>query len=232
MRRFAQSMGQHAKTDEIDTSVIALFGEQRNAGLKKLRLFVPPDAASKKLRALADRRDQVVSDRTRESNRLEACCEKDVKKRIQKSIKMIKEEIQALDILIADVIAKDEKLCAKSNKLRSLTGVGPVCATTLLAYLPELGTVNRQHICALSGLAPYDNSSCTQVRTKHIFGGRARILQALYMAALSGVRSNTLLMAMHLRLVKKGKPKKVSITACARKLLVCLNSLLAEPEAV
>jgi len=222
VHHFAGSIGQHAKTDKIDSMLIALFGEKNN-----LRKYVPPSASTEQLRALVDRRDQVIDDRTRESNRLEACTFSSIQTRVKRHIKQLEEEEMFLNKKIVTVMSSDPVMQKKRILLEKVKGIGTITVSVLLAYLPELGSMNRQHMCALSGLAPYDKSSGKHTGKKRVVGGRERIRKALYMAALSGVRWNHELKTMYVRLVKRGKLCKVALVACSRKLLIHLNSLFA-----
>lgn len=222
VRNFAKSIGQRAKTDKIDASIIALFAEKA-----ELRPYTPNAKSIDVLRALVDRRDQILEDKTREKNRLEACRDTEIRSHLREHIAYIENEETLLDKRILEVINQDAQLREKSDKLLEVSGVGMVTAAVLLAYLPELGTVNRQHICALSGMAPYDNSSGEHCGKKYLTGGRQRIRRALYMSVLSATRFNKTLCQTYQHLLQRGKIKKVAQIACARKLLVHLNGLIA-----
>lgn len=223
VRHFARSAGFLAKTDAIDAVVIARFGDA-----VKPRLHQAPTPAQAQLRAWSDRRSQLVEDRVREQNRLEACCDPVVAKDLRASIRRLEAATKALDRRIAQAISTDTTLRAKSDVVRKEAGVGPQTAAVLLGQLPELGVVNRQQIAALAGLAPYDHSSGQWHGRRAIYGGRASVRRALYMAALTAVRWDGNLKAMYERLVGRGKDKKLALIACARKLLVRLNSLVAQ----
>lgn len=223
VRHFARSTGLMAKTDAIDAVLIARFGEA-----VKPRLHQAPTPAQAQLRAWSDRRSQIVEDRVREQNRLEACCDPVVAKHIRASIRRLEATEKALDRRIAQAISADATLRAKNDVVCQEAGVGPHTAAVLLGQLPELGAVNRQQISALAGLAPYDQSSGQWQGRRAIYGGRASVRRALYMAALTAVRWNDNLKAMYERLLGRGKDKKLALIACARKLLVRLNSLVAQ----
>jgi transposase len=222
VRHFAKSLGVLAKTDRIDAAVIARYGEAA-----KPRLYQMPSTAQDRLRALTDRRSQVVEDRVREENRLEACRDPLVAKDLRASIRRLTAAENALDRRIAQTIDADGALRAKSTVVRTENGIGAQTAAVLLAQLPELGTVNRQRISALAGLAPYDQSSGTWQGRRAVSGGRSRVRRALYMAALTAVRCNPHFKDIFCRLVQRGKDKKLALIACARKLLVRLNALMA-----
>ena len=222
-RHFALSTKTLAKTDKIDCRMLAQFAAATNP-----RLYEKPSENVQKLRALYDRRKQVIDDRVRETGRLEACPCTHVATRIQEHIKLLREEEATLQELIEACIKEDQDLHGKQQELLSTLGVGPQTATALLTHLPELGTVNRQHIAALAGIAPYDRSSGAWTGRSSIKGGRHEVRCALYMAALCATRHDPVIKVIYQRLVKKGKPKKVAIIACARKLLVHLNSMLRD----
>jgi transposase len=222
VRYFARSLQILAKTDAIDAVVIARF-----AAATKPRQYTPPTAYLARLRAVSDRRDQLIEDRIREENRLEACTDDDIATQLRASITALDKAVEKLDATIKDIIAADPALTAKNDLLQNETGVGPQTAAVLIAQLPELGTVNRQQIGALAGLVPYDRSSGNHDGQRHIYGGRARVREALYMATMAACRWNTHIAAFYQSLIKRGKANKVARIACARKLLVRLNSLLA-----
>ena len=224
-RHFAQSLNRRAKTDAIDAVVLARFAEAT-----KPRLYALPPANLTRLRALSDRRDQVVEDRVREQNRLEACLDPAIAKDLKASIKRLEKAEDKLDRDIAVVIAADPVLKARSDLLQEEPGVALKTAAILLAHLPELGQVNRQQIGSLGGVVPYDRSSGTSDRQRHIFGGRERVRRALYMASLTACRGNGPIAKAYQNLLARGKLKKVALIACARKLLIRLNSILAQAD--
>lgn len=223
VRYFARSKNILAKTDAIDAKVLADFAQA-----VKPRRFELPSPQLVRLRAYSDRRDQVVEDRVREKNRLEACTDPDIATLLKASIATLTKHEEDLASEIANIIAGDAVLKTKQQILMNETGIGALTASVLLAQLPELGQVNRQQVGALAGLVPYDRSSGTYDGSRHIYGGRARVREALYMAAISACQWNTHIAGFYQRLLKHGKAKKLAIIACARKLLVRLNSLLAK----
>jgi len=222
VRYFARSLNILAKTDAIDAVVLARFAEAT-----KPRLYALPPENLVRLRALSDRRDQVVDDRVREQNRLEACRDPVIAKDLKASIARLEKAEVKLDKAMVVVIAEDPALKTKSDLLQNESGIGPQTAAILLAQLPELGTVNRQEIGALAGIVPYDRSSGTSDGKRHIYGGRERVRRALYMATLAACRFNQQIADFYQRLIKRGKQDKVVRIACARKLLVRLNTVLA-----
>jgi transposase len=223
VRYFAYSLKLLAKTDAIDSTLIARFAQSTQP-----RLSQQPNAKVRELRALRDRRAQLVEDRIREQNRLEACYDERIAEKIGVSINAIKAAIRSLDKDIVACIKQDGELNAKSTLMQKEKGIGPQVVATLLSHLGELGSVNRQQIAAIGGLAPYDQSSGKWQGRRRIFGGRAEVRSAMYMAALTAIRYDTQLQSYYQKLVANGKQKKVAIIACARKLLVRLNTLLAQ----
>ena len=222
-RHFAKSLNIRAKTDAIDAVMLARFGEAT-----KPRLHALPAENIERLRALCNRRDQVIEDRVREQNRLEACQDKDIAKELAKSITRLEKAEGELDKKIATAIDEDPILKAKSKQMQHVSGVGAQTVAILLAHLPELGATNRQQISALAGVAPYDNASGNHDGARHIYGGRERDRQALYMATLTACRFDSQIAEFYLRLKKNGKKEKVARIACARKLLIRLNTIIAE----
>lgn len=223
VRYFARSLGIHAKTDPIDAQVIAQFGEAT-----KPRIFTTPTHEVVHLRALVDRRDQIIELRKQEQNHLEAKPAAFIAKDLQASIKRLTKAEKAYTKQIADYIAKHDRLARLSEALQEESGVGLQTAATLLAHLPELGCLNRQQIAALGGLAPYDSASGTHDGKRAIYGGRKRVRRALYLAAVTAGRCSTWLKEAYLKLRQRGKPAKVALIACARKLLIRLNTIAAK----
>ena len=223
VRSYARSQGLLAKTDRIDAVIIAKFGEH-----SKPRQYQRPPQEQEHLRALADRRKQIVEDRVREQNRLEACRDAAIAKQLRASIRSLERKEKRLDRDIVQAIDADPATVAKRDILTAEFGVGTQVATILITRLPELGTINRQRAASLAGLAPYDCSSGEWKGRRRIVGGRADVRCALYLAALTAIRGNDTIRATYLKLIERGKDKKLALIACARKLLVRLNSLLAE----
>jgi len=221
VRDFAKGMGILAKTDAIDAAVLARFAQVVQP---KARPSQTPEACA--LDELVTRRRQLIGLRTQEQNRSALCRIKPVKKSIDKVLKMLDAQIHAIEQLISDQIQSDDGLKAKDEILQSTPGVGPQTSAELLAHLPELGTLNRQQIAALAGVAPWDNKSGNHVGKSFIFGGRACVRDVLYMAALSAKNCNRPLKVFAQRLTDHGKPFKVMIVAVMRKLLTTLNTML------
>jgi transposase len=222
VRHFAKSQNQHAKTDAIDAQMIARYAEST-----ELRFVEKTSENIVELRALIDRREQIILMRVSEENHLEANRCTAVIKEIKMNITRLEKQEKEYNKKIKALIAADEQLAAKQQLLEQEAGIGAQTSATLIANLPELGTVNRQQIAALAGLAPYNNDSGTMRGKRAIYGGRKRLRKALYLAAVTAVKWSEWLRTNYVALCKKGKLKKVALIACARKLLIRLNSLLA-----
>jgi transposase len=223
VRHFAKSQCLHAKTDAIDAMMIARFGASQQP-----RIMEITPAEISRLRLLVDRRDQLIELRKMEQNHLEACRDRELQKEMKQAIKRFEQQEKAYDKKIAQALSASTALQTKRKILENESGIGTQTAAVLLAHLPELGHLNRQQISALAGLAPYNNDSGTKRGKRTIFGGRKRVREALYMATLSAVRFNQTLNAYYVNLLKRGKCKMVAQIACARKLIIRLNTLLAE----
>ena len=220
VRDFARATGKLAKTDTLDAAVLAHFGEAVKPTVRPLR-----DAETQALNSLAARRHQVVSMLVSERNRLSVAATA-VRPRIDADIEWLQGELDDLDKDLRQTIRQSPVWREKDDLLRSVPGVGPQVSLTLLAYLPELGTLNRKQIAALVGVAPFNRDSGT-LRGRHtVWGGRARVRAVLYMGALVATRYNPVIRAFYQRLLAVGKPKKLALIACMRKLLVILNSML------
>ena len=225
MRRFADASGKLAKTDRIDARVIAHYAAVMNP-----RHWQRPDPALVEIKELAARRGQLVSHRTREKNRLGKAVSILTHRQVRSSIDWLTAQVEHLDRAIRDAIAADSQLETRYNLLLSVPGAGPGLALSLIAFLPELGTLNRREIASLVGVAPYSRDSGALRGRRSIWGGRARVRSTLYMGALSAARHNTDIKALYDRLIAAGKPKKVALTACMRKLLITLNSVAGRGE--
>ncbi len=223
VRHFARSLGVRAKTDPIDAQVIARFGEAT-----KPRPMCMVAAEITRLRALVDRRDQVVELRKQEVNHLEACADPMIVKELKRNITRLEKVEADYTTAIARHLAAHERLHRISQALQSESGVGTQTAAALIAHLPELGSINRQQVAALAGLAPYNRDSGSQDGKRSIAGGRKRLRWALYLAAVTASRFSEWIKPIYCRLRERGKCAKVALIACARKLLIRLNSLAAK----
>lgn len=220
VRAFAQALGQRAKTDAIDAALLALFAERVQPEER-----TPQDEPEQALQALLDRRRQLQGMITAEENRLRTSHPL-IRPSLQRIVRELKGELDEIDAQLESRVAASETLTHKERLLRSVPGVGPVLARTLVAALPELGQLERRQIGALVGVVPFNRDSGSWRGRRAIAGGRASVRQVLYMGALAGTRHNPLLRAFYLRLRAKGKPAKVALVACMRKLLTILNSML------
>ena len=221
VRDFARGIGRLAKTDRIDAMVLARFGH--------LVQPKPRPSANKQAANLAElvtRRKQLSGLLTQESNRLPMARFAGVRKSLKKVIRTLEQQIIDLDKLIRDNIASDDGFRHKDQILQSFKGIGPGTSAMLLSHLPELGRLNRQEVAALAGLAPWDIKSGKWAGRSRIWGGRKEVRSMLYMAAISAIRSNQVIRDFYQRLMSHGKEFKVAITACMRKMLVILNTLI------
>ena len=224
-RDFAKSTGQLAKTDSLDAAMLALFAERVRPEPRPL-----PDAESEALQAILARRRQLVGMLASEKNRAHMAAPS-VRKSVAKHVRWLERELRSVDDELRRAIRESAAWRAKDDLLRGVPGVGRVLATTLLADLPELGRLNRREIAALVGVAPLNWDSGKHRGERSVWGGRATVRTALYMGALAAVRSNPPVKALYERLVARGKPKKVALVACMRKLLVTCNAVVRDGQA-
>lgn len=220
VRDFARSLGQLAKTDTLDARILARFGE-----VAPLRHYVVPSPARRELMALVERRRQVVTMLTREKNRLKQA-EPLVAPFIEDSIRGLEAQRRDLEIRLKAVLASDEELSSRLRLLTSVKGVSLVTGATLLALLPELGALTPKQAGALAGLAPFNRDSGGRTGRRCVWGGRAKVRTVLYLCAISASTWNPALKRFYARLRAAGKPPKVALTACARKLLTICNAIL------
>jgi transposase len=221
VRDFARGIGVLAKSDRIDARVLAIYAQH-----VKLRLFEKPAAKQEELNALVTRRGQLLTLQTAESNRLEQTSIKLAAKSIRHVLDLLRKEIKKLDAEIARLIADDDEWRGKAELLETVPGVGPGTSASLVAELPELGKLNRQQIAALVGLAPFSRDSGKSQGQRSIWGGRASVRSAMYMAAFNATRYNPTIRAFADRLKQAGKRRKVILVACMRKLLITLNTMV------
>jgi transposase len=220
VRDFARATGQLAKTDRMDAAVLALFAERVRPEVREMA-----DEALQELDALMTRRRQLLEMIIAEHNR-SLTAPRPVRKRIQTHVEWLRRELDDVDCDMDEAIQNSPAWKAKENLLRSVPGVGPVLSRTLIVELPELGRLNRREIAALVGVAPLNRDSGTLRGQRSVWGGRAPVRAALYMAVVSATRFNPVIRTFYRRLRDKGKPAKVALVACMRKLLVILNSML------
>ena len=224
VREFARSTGRLAKTDRLDAHVLAHFAAAIQPQLRPL-----PDAATRELAALLARRRQLVEMRTAELNRLGHAHVR-VRPDIQEVVRFLDKRINDLDRELHDRLRGSPVWRAKEDLLRSIPGVGPVLSATLLAELPELGTLRGKQLAALVGVAPFNRDSGRWRGKRTIWGGRASVRTVLYMATTVAVRRNPMLRAVYERLLAAGKHRQVALVACMRRLLLVCNAVLLHQE--
>lgn len=221
VRDFAKALGILAKTDRIDAAVIARFGEQ-----VRPRPLAEVHEKQHELDQLVARRRQLVVLRTAEKNRLGMAPSPPVKRSLQQVIDTLNKHVKRIEKQILALVASDDQWKGKSEICNSVPGVSHVTTATLIAEFPELGRVSARQAAALAGLAPFNRDSGALKGKRSIVGGRRTVRNALYMAVLSARRYNPVIRQFAKRLEQQGKPPKVISTACMRKLLVILNSML------
>lgn len=222
VRDFAKALGRLAKTDALDAGILAEFAQRVRPEPRPL-----PDEAAQLLDGLLTRRRQLVDMLTAEKNRL-GFARGPVKRDINRHIRWLEKRLQHVDGDLEAAIAASPLYQAKADLLRSVPGVGPITTLTLIATLPELGQLSRHQIAALVGVAPLNRDSGTLRGKRRVWGGRAPVRAVLYMAALVGIKHNPVLRQFYERLRAAGKPFKVAVTACMRKLLTILNAMLRQ----
>lgn len=220
VREFARATGQLAKTDRLDAQVLAHFAEAIRPPVRPI-----PDEHTQALAALVARRRQLIEMLTAEKNRIRVAAAP-IRRRVRAHITWLERDLASTDTDLTETIRESPVWREKEDMLRSVPGVGPVLATTLLANLPELGTLTRKQVAALAGVAPFPRDSGTLRGRRTIWGGRAHVRAALYMAALVAARRNPVIRTFYQRLCQAGKAKKLALTACMRKLLTILNAML------
>jgi transposase len=225
VRNFARATGQLAKTDRLDARILALFAERVRPEVRALS-----DDAARLLDALLTRRRQISGMIVAERNR-QAFAPAPLKKSVEKHIRWLHRELDGVDGDLTTAIQASPVWRAKEALYRGVPGIGPVISRTLIADLPELGRLNHREIASLVGLAPMARDSGKMKGKRMVFGGRASVRGALYMAAVVGARHNPVIRAFYQRLRERGKPPKLALIACAHKLLTILNSMARTGEA-
>ena len=223
VRDFARALGQLAKTDRLDARVLATFAAVIKPCPRPIK-----SQDEQELDALSGRRDQLVEMLSEEKNRRASAATDSVRDEIQQHIDWLRDRIAELDQQLKKLLQGSPRWQIKDQILRSTPGIGPVVSYSLLAKLPELGTLNRQQISKLVGVAPLNRDSGQQRGSRHIHGGRANVRKVLYMAALTARRCNPVIKAFYERLQARQKPFKVAITACMRKLLTIINFMVRD----
>lgn len=222
VRDLARGLGMLAKTDAIDAAMIARFAE-----VAKLSGAPVPDAQARHLGALVARRRQLVGMATAERNRLQQAADKRIRRSVQRLLRSIEAELEGVDRDIDGAIKTSPLWCGLADLLDQQPGIGGITARTVVAQLPELGRLTAKKITGLVGLAPHAHDSGAWRGKRRIWGGRASVRSALYMATLSAVRCDPILKDFYQRLIARGKPPKLALVACMRKLLIHLNALAA-----
>jgi transposase len=220
IRDVARATGQLAKTDDLDAHVLAFFAERVRPEPRPL-----PDEATRALDALLTRRRQILDMLTAERHRLERALPA-IRRDLNQHIRWLERRLHDVDHDLDQMIQSSPVWRTKENLLRSVPGVGPIVSRTLIGDLPELGALNRKQIAALVGVAPLARDSGTLKGKRLVYGGRAPVRAALYMAALVASRRNPAIRAFYLRLIAAGKPPTLALTACMRKLLTMLNAMV------
>lgn len=225
VRDFARATGRLAKTDALDAEILATYGERMEPPLAPA-----PDAALRELQTVLTRRQQLVTMRTAEKNRRGQATSR-LRPAIERHIMFLDQEIGSCDRELLEAVTASPAWRAKYRLLRSVPGVGLVIAVTLLVFFAPLGVTTRQEIAALVGVAPLNRDSGTMRGKRTIWGGRAPVRALVYMAAVSAIRFNPVIRALYTRLTDNGKPPKVALVACMRKLLVIVRAILEKNTA-
>lgn len=220
-RDFAKATGQLAKTDQVDAVVLAAFARAIRPAIRPLK-----DADTRALDDLVTRRRQLVAMRVQETLRLGSAASKPLQKNLKAHIVWLDKQIAKLDDDLTKRLRSSDVWRVKDDLLRGIPGVGAVTSLTMLAKCPELGVLNRREIAKLTGVAPLANDSGKHRGKRFIWGGRADVRAVLYMAAVSAIRCNPVIQAFADRLKQAGKPPKVVIVACMRKLLTIMNAMI------
>lgn len=222
-RDFARASGRLAKTDAIDARMLAAFARTMAPAADPAA-----DPARNSLALLAKRRDQLVHMRAQEKNRRSESADHTTIESITRLLDFLTEEIKAIELKIKTLISKTPQIAEQARLMRSAPGIGPVACMQLIAQMPELGRLAPKQLAALAGLAPFNVDSGKHRGKRLIGGGRKRVRDALYMAALNAVRRNGILKTFYQRLRTAGKPAKLALIAVARKLLTILNAMLRD----
>lgn len=225
VKDFGRALGRLAKTDQIDARLLAEFAQKIRPAVRPL-----PKEEQRELDALMMRRRQVVEMISAEKNRLQQTGAAAIAQEIREHIAYLEQRLEKLGAELRERIEQSQTWRAKDLLLRSVPGVGAVLSHTILAALPELGTLERRKIAALVGVAPFNRDSGKMRGRRVIWGGRSEVRHILYLAALSASRFNPVIRAFYEQLVARGKLKKVALVACMRKLLTMLNSILKHQQ--
>lgn len=226
IRDFARAMSILAKTDKLDADVIVKYAEAAHPRETQL-----PSEEYRHFVAVMDRRYQLKKTKIAEGNRLGTCCDKAMKKSIIKSLKCLNNEIVLLEKEMLSLIKNDEGMNRKSQIMKKVKGIGDISAANILAYMPEIGTLNRREVAALQGTAPYNRDSGPKSGKRSIYGGREKLRSELYMPTIVALTHNNVLREFYHHLINdNNRPKRVAQVAVMRKLLIIVNSVLKNPD--
>ncbi len=225
VREFARSTNRLAKTDKIDAGVLAYFAQLLQPPLRPW-----PEALQQDLAALMTRRRQLVEMLVMEKNRLSTARSPKVRNSLQLHLQYLTAQLQELERQLTDLSRRSPLYLEKDQLLQSVPGIGPLTSQSLLAWLPELGALNRKQIAALVGVAPFNQDSGQKRGRRKVWGGRKQIRPSLYMATIAACRFNPAIRTFYQRLLQAGKRQKVALTACMRKLLTILNAVLKHQQ--
>ena len=220
VRQFARASGRLAKTDRLDAELLAHFGNAMRPPVRSL-----PDAALRELRDLVSRRRQLIAMQTQERNRRRQASDR-IAEQIQQHVDLLATQIDQLDRDISALLNDNVHWRARAKLLRTIPGVGPALTASLIAQLPELGQATHKEIASLAGVAPFNRDSGVMRGKRSVWGGRAPLRAVLYMAALVATKCNPAIRSCYQRLCSAGKPRKVALTACMRKLLIICNAVV------
>lgn len=225
VKAFVRSYGTLAKTDPLDARALARYAEERQ---RTLSLWVPPCKARKTLQALVLRRDELVKMRTAEQNRLQAPDNQPVRASLRAMLKALCAQIVALEEQIKALIETSKTLRQSHATLVAVPGIGALTAASLLALMPELGTLGRRQVAALAGLAPHPKDSGNHNGYRNVRGGRSQVKRTLFMAALVASKHHPVLKLVYKKLIENGKKPIVAITAIMRRLIVIINAKIRD----
>jgi transposase len=226
VRAYANFQGKRAKNDPIDACTIAGYGQDK----ADPRLYQPPRPEQTALRELMGRRAELQDMIEAERARMEHVCTEAVRKSLEVHLKLLERELAAIEREIEALTARDQEFNRRAQLMQTVTGIGTVTAWTLLAFMPELGAMPAGTAAALAGLAPFDRDSGKERGRRHIFAGRGQVRSCLFMAARAAIRHHQVFKSFAERLMQRGKPYKVAVTAVMRKLIVILSAMLKADE--
>jgi transposase len=225
IRDFARAKGRLAKTDKIDAQTLVDFANAFHP-----QPLPPPEPRQEEIAALVKHRSCLLTQITQNQNWAQTLSDPPLRAFIAKTVAFLKKQLRALESLIQQKLQESSPLKVKVDRLQQVQGVGPITASSLVALMPELGSLSDGQAAALAGVAPFNRDSGQSRGQRHIAGGRSQVRSVLYMAALVASRHNPILKAHYLHLLAKGKPKKLALTVLMRKLIILANTLLKNPH--